>query len=75
MCHIKNKFGFRTVKKKISDCVKSVVDFFNFVTEASMCMIACELMNIDDIDETADALPADEVDRYTFLDSLSEKGS
>ena len=73
LCHIKNKFGFRTVKKKISDCVNSVVDFFNFVTEASVCMIACELLNIDDIDEMADALPADEVDRYTFLASLSKK--
>ena len=60
-------------QEKISDCVNSVVDFFNFVTEASVCMIACELLNIDDIDEIADALPADEVDRYTFLASLSEK--
>ena len=73
LCHIKNKFGFRTVKKKISDCVNSVVDLFNFVTEASVCMIACELLNIDDIDEIADAVPADVVDRYTFLASLSEK--
>ena len=36
-------------------------------------MIACELLNIDDIDEIADSLPADEEDRYTFLASLSEK--
>lgn len=26
--HVKNKFAFKTVKKKISDCIISVVDFF-----------------------------------------------
>ena len=41
--------------------------------EASVCLIASELLNIDNIDEIADALPADEVDRYTFLASLSKK--
>lgn len=35
LCHIKNKFGFRTVKKKYQT-VNSVVDFFDFVTEASV---------------------------------------
>lgn len=27
--HIKNKFGFRSVKKKTSDCINSCVDFFS----------------------------------------------
>ena len=58
-------------KNVLSDCVNSVVDFFNFVTEASVCMIVCELLNIDDIVEIVDAVP--EVDSYTFLASLSEK--
>ena len=65
MCHIKKSLGSELLRKK-SDCLNSVEDFFNFVTEASMCMIACELLNIDDIDEIADSLPAEEVDRYTF---------
>lgn len=51
--HIKNRFGFRTVKNKISDCVTSVVDFFNFVTEGSVCMIVCNILNIDNIGVTS----------------------
>lgn len=37
--HVKNKFAFRTGRKKISECINSVVYFFNFVTEGCVCMI------------------------------------
>lgn len=73
LCHIKNKFGFRTVKKKISDCVNSVVDFFDFVTEASVCMIVCRILNINNIDDISDALPDDKIDRQTVFHELSEE--
>ena len=58
--HIKNKFGFRPVKKKISDCVNSVVDLFNFVTEASICLIVCDIINIENVDDMCDTIPADD---------------
>jgi hypothetical protein len=61
------------VKKKISDCVNSVVDFFNFITEACVCVIACTLLNINDFDDTSDLLPDTEEGRLTFLDDLSEQ--
>lgn len=48
--HVKNKFAYQTVKKKISDCINSVVDFFNFVTEGCVCMIVCQMINIENID-------------------------
>jgi hypothetical protein len=65
--HIKNKFGFRTVKKKISDCVNSVVDFFNFVTEASVCMIVCNILNIESI---SDVLPEDEAEKQEMFEDI-----
>lgn len=73
LCHVKNKFGFRTVKKKISDCVNSVVDFFDFVTEASVCMIVCRILNINNIDDISDALPDDNIDRLTVFHELVKR--
>ena len=68
--HIKNKFGFRSVKKKISDCVNSVVDFFNFVTEASICLIVCNILHIDNIDELSDSLPEDEDGKQKMFEDI-----
>lgn len=59
--------------KKISDCVNSVVDFFDFVTEASVCMIVCSILNINNIDDIWDALPDDKNDRQTVFHELSEE--
>lgn len=68
--HIKNRFGFRTVKKKISDCVNSVVDFFNFVTEGSVCMIVCNILNIDNIDVNSDVIPEDGTERQESFENI-----
>lgn len=61
--HVKNKFAFKTVKKKISDCINSVVDFFNFVTEGCVCMIVCQIINIENIDDIAESIPDDSKQR------------
>lgn len=65
--HVKNKFAFRTVKKKIYDCINSVVDFFNFVTEGSVCMIVCQMLNIENIDDIAESIPDDSKQREEEL--------
>lgn len=59
--------------KKISDCVNSVVDFFDFVTEASVCMIVCRILNINNIDDISDALPDDNIDRLTVFHALVKR--
>lgn len=71
--HIKNRFGFRTVKKKISDCVNSVVDFFNFVTEGSVCMIVCNILNIDNIDVNSDVIPEDGTERQEMFEDICKR--
>lgn len=71
--HIKNRFGFRTVKKKISDCVNSVVDFFNFVTEGSACMIVCNILNIDNIDVNSDVIPEDGTERQEMFEDICKR--
>ena len=58
------------MKKKISDCVNSVVDFFNFVTEASICMIVCNILHIDNIDELSDSLPEDEDEKQKMFEDI-----
>ncbi|XP_056021859.1 uncharacterized protein LOC130054866 [Ostrea edulis] len=77
LCHIKNKFTFRSVKKKISDCVNSVVDFFNFVTEGCVCLIICKLLNIKNIDELSNLVPDDSAvlapDRHTVNPGSSSR--
>lgn len=60
-------------EKKISDCVNSVVDFFDFVTEASVCMIVCRILNINNIDDISDALPDDNIDRLTVFHELVKR--
>lgn len=59
----------------VSHCEKksSVVDFFDFVTEASVCMIVCRILNINNIDDISDALPDDKMDRQTVVHELSEE--
>lgn len=71
--HIKNRFGFRTVKKKISDRVNSVVDFFNFVTEGSVCMIVCNILNIDNIDVNSDVIPEDGIERQEMFEDICKR--
>lgn len=71
--HVKNKFAFRTVKKKISDCINSVVDFFNFVTEGSVCMIVCQMLNIENIDDIAESIPDDSKQREELFINICEK--
>lgn len=61
--YIKNRFGFCKVKKKIFDCVNFVVDFFNFVIEGSVCMIVCNILNIDNIDVNFDVIFEDVIER------------
>ena len=41
-------------------CVNSVEDFFNCVIETSICMIFCNILHIDNIDELSDFFPKDE---------------
>lgn len=71
--HIKNRFGFRTVKKNISDCVNSAVDFFNFVTEGSVCMIVCNILNIDNIDVNSDVIPEDGTERQEMFEDICKR--
>ncbi|XP_048736103.2 uncharacterized protein LOC125651518 [Ostrea edulis] len=73
LCHIKNKFTFRSVKKKISDCVNSVVDFFNFVTEGCVCLIICKLLNIKNIDELSNLVPDDDKERQDMFVDLCKQ--
>lgn len=53
--------------------MNSVVDFFDFVTEASVCMIVCRILKINNIDNISDALPDDKIDRQTVFHELSEE--
>lgn len=51
--------------------MNSVVDVFDFVTEASVCIIVCRILNINNTDDISDALPDDKIDRLTvFLTEL-----
>ena len=43
-----------------SDCVNSVVNLFNFATEASICLIVCNIINIENVDNMWDTIQADE---------------
>lgn len=63
---IKNKFGHRNVKLKVSDCVNSCVDFWNFVTEGYVCLLACKLMNISSTDQCPEDLITRNVDDYVL---------
>jgi hypothetical protein len=71
--HIKNKFGFRTVKKKTSDCINSAVDFFNFATEASVCLIVCDILHMDNIDDICQTIPSDTVAVQNLFVSICEQ--
>lgn len=54
--YVKNKFVFRIVKKKIFDCINFVVDFFNFVIQGFVCMIVCQMFNIENIDDIVESI-------------------
>lgn len=71
--HVKNKFAFRTVKKKISDCINSDADFFNFVTEGCVCMIVCQMLNIENIDDIAESIPDVLKQREELFRNICEK--
>ena len=55
------------MKKRISDCVNSVVDF---VTEASICMVVCNILHIDNIDELSDSFPEDEDEKQKMFEDI-----
>jgi hypothetical protein len=53
---IKNKFGHRGVKRKISDCINSCVDLWNFTTEGYICLLACMLCEMSSLDDCPEDL-------------------
>ena len=48
--HIKNKFGHRSVKKKVMDNVSHVSDLIEFATDGLVCLLAMKILNTDDIE-------------------------
>lgn len=50
--------------------MNSVVDFFNFVTEGSVCMIVCNILNIDNIDVNSDVIPEDGTERQEMFEDI-----
>ncbi len=51
LLHIRNVFGHRGVKKKISDCINHVVDFLNFCTEGYVCLLVMQLARIENLSQ------------------------
>ncbi|CAC5425797.1 unnamed protein product [Mytilus coruscus] len=48
---IRNRFKFKNVKKKISDCINDTQDFWTFVTEGLVCVLCCKLLNVTSLEE------------------------
>lgn len=64
---IKNKFGHRSVKKKIADCINHVVDFWDFATAGYICLLVCQLKNLTSLED----IPADfGDDKEAYLSDL-----
>ena len=73
LIQIKNRMQFKNVKKKIADDINHIVDFWNFITEAFVCLLACKILNISSLEEIPDDLPQDEPDKTRFLDNIAEQ--
>ncbi|KAK3101689.1 hypothetical protein FSP39_005507 [Pinctada imbricata] len=54
LMQIRNQFHFNNVSKKVMDNVNHVVDFWNFITEALICLLACKYLEISSIDDVPD---------------------
>ena len=48
---IRNRFKFKNVKKKTSDCINDTQDFWTFVTEGLVCVLCCKLLNVTSLEE------------------------
>lgn len=70
---IRNKFGHRSVKAKITNCVNSVVDLFNFTTEGFVTLLACDMLSLESVEDNPVDLPHNQLERYVYVDNISEK--
>ncbi|CAG2244501.1 unnamed protein product [Mytilus edulis] len=48
---IRNRFKYKNVKKKTSDCINDTQDFWTFVTEGLVCVLCCKLLNVTSLEE------------------------